>query len=465
VVRYSTFAANKAIGGRYTIFLTVVLQGPSAGGQIYQRQQSGTATLTLASDIFSGSPAGTGTDAVNDGGSASGSYNLIQLPGGGLTGLTNTVVANPLLGPIAGNGGLTPTMAITTTSPAYNAGDPNVSGAPATDQRGPGFARVVDGRIDIGAYEIQPTPVPPPGVPLFAVAVGHGSPEVKVYNPDGSLKFDFMAYASSFKGGVRVAVADVDGDGVPDIITGAGLGGGPHVEVFSGVDLHLIQNFYAFSSDFTGGVFVAGGDVNGDGKADIIVGSGTGGGSQVMVFDGATGGVLQSFAAFPGFNGGVTVASADFNGDGRADMVVAAGFGGGPHVMVLDGQSLAVLRNFFAYPSSYTGGVFVAAGDFDGDGVADIATGRFHGDGNVTLFNGGDPANGTQTVAAYPGRYRSGVRVAAVNLSGGTGEALVTGAGPLGAPQVRILAGPSFSDALPSFDAFGSRFLAGVFVG
>ena len=81
-----------------------------------------------------------------------------------------------------------------------------------------------------------------------------------------------FAYGAAFTGGVRVATADVDGDGVQDIITAAGAGGGPHVKVFSGVDAHLLASFFAYTPSFSGGVYVAAGDVNSDGKAEIFTG-------------------------------------------------------------------------------------------------------------------------------------------------------------------------------------------------
>ena len=56
----------------------------------------------------------------------------------------------------------------------------------------------------------------------------------------------FFAYDPAFAGGVRVAAGDLDGDGRVDLITGAGPGGGPHVRVFSGVDLHELASFFAF---------------------------------------------------------------------------------------------------------------------------------------------------------------------------------------------------------------------------
>src|SRR5439155_16929620 len=106
---------------------------------------------------------------------------------------------------------------------------------------------------------------------------------------DGLLPYSLCTSGAGFTGGVRVAVRDVTGDGVTDIITAPGAGGGPHIKVFNGATGALIREFFAYGSNFTGGVYVAAGDVNGDGIADIITGAGAGGGPHGKVFNGATG--------------------------------------------------------------------------------------------------------------------------------------------------------------------------------
>src|SRR5207244_1471724 len=110
---------------------------------------------------------------------------------------------------------------------------------------------------------VQAAAVPPQRVHYFAVGATAGAaPEVKVYDATtGAIKFDFLAYSADFRGGVRVAAGDVNGDGTDDIITGAGPGGGPHVKVFSGVDGSLLLSFFAYDARFSGGVFVAAGDL------------------------------------------------------------------------------------------------------------------------------------------------------------------------------------------------------------
>jgi hypothetical protein len=136
----------------------------------------------------------------------------------------------------------------------------------------------------------------------------------------GASLAEFFAYDPAFTGGVHVAVGDVTGDGVPDLVTAPGPGGGPHVQVFDGAALRIgsrvvVYSFFAYDPSFTGGVFVAAADVNGDGRADIITSVGPGGGPHIKVFDGATGITLATplgtfFAYSPGFTGGVFVAGA-----------------------------------------------------------------------------------------------------------------------------------------------------------
>jgi hypothetical protein len=72
-----------------------------------------------------------------------------------------------MLGPLADNGGPTLTHALLPGSPALDAGDPNPVDPPEWDQRGPGSPRIVHGRIDIGAFEVQATGAPI--TPLVAV--------------------------------------------------------------------------------------------------------------------------------------------------------------------------------------------------------------------------------------------------------------------------------------------------------
>ncbi len=186
---------------------------------------------------------------------------------------------------------------------------------------------------------------------------------MKVFSGATGLELkSFLAYPVSFSGGVRVAAGDISGDGVVDVVTAAGPGGAPHVKVFDGATGGEILSFFADDISFTGGVHVAAGDVNGDGRADVVTGSGSSS-SHVKVFSGATGGVIQTFLAYPSAasSGGVRVAVGDIDGDGRAEITTVPGPGAASNVRVLDGSTLALRANFFAYDPAFTGGVFIAA--------------------------------------------------------------------------------------------------------
>src|SRR5439155_191544 len=196
---------------------------------------------------------------------------------------------------------------------------------------------------------------------LMVTGPGAGVPQVRGFDVNGALLGTVLTDPPSFTGGVRVAVGDVNGDGVTDVILARGPGTPAFVRVVDGASQTILLAFNPFDPSFTGGVYVAAGDVNGDGFADVITGAGPGGGPHVQVFDLHDGATLASFYAYAaGFTGGVRVAAGDINGDGHADVLTAPGAGGGPHVRVWSGATGGELLGWFAYDPAFGGGVFVA---------------------------------------------------------------------------------------------------------
>jgi streptogramin lyase len=292
-----------------------------------------------------------------------------------------------------------------------------------------------------------------------------GAPLIKAFDVTTGATGSFIAYDPRFLGGVRVAVGDVTGDGVPDFITGPGPGGGPDIRVFDGRTGALAREFYAFDSHYLGGVFVAVGNFDGDGHADIVVAADAGGGPEVKVFSGADGHVMADFMAYDDrFRGGVRVAVGDVNGDGTPDLITGAGFSGGPHVKVFSGKDFSLLESYYAYDPRFTGGIYVAAGDVNHDLRADVITGAgLGGSPHVNVFSGAD---GTvlRSFLAGDASFLGGVRVAAFDQNRDGTEDIVTASGPSGGPRVKVLDGANLA-LLDSFFAYDPAFHGGLFVG
>ncbi len=226
------------------------------------------------------------------------------------------------------------------------------------------------------------------------------TPTVSVFNVSGTLLATFLAYDSSFGGGVYVAAGNFDGNtqNGDEIVTGTGAGGGPHIRVFhvnsGGSNAQVIDisngGFFAYAPQVTNGIRVAGGNLVGDSRDEIVTAPGPGAGSHVRVWTlngNNSYSVAREFFAYPGFNGGVSVAASA----GR--IITGPGAGGGPHVKVFnaDGDNIA---GWFAYDTSFTGGVNVATGNLDTTPSAEIVTGPGGGGGpHIRVFdqNGGTP--------------------------------------------------------------------------
>ena len=318
------------------------------------------------------------------------------------------------------------------------------------------------------------------GHPKFLTGTGAGGgPHVRIWNVEGGRLTEvfgqgFFSYDPAFRGGVHVACRDLTGDGVAELITAPGPGGGPHVRVWSvtGGVLSELTGFFAYHPGFAGGVAVAAGDLNGDGVSELITGAGPGGGPQVRVLSVAGGSVSEVaslFAYDPAFFGGVAVAAGDVTGDGVAEVVTGAGPGGSPHVRVLSvaGGSVSEVASFHAYDPAFSGGVAVAAGDLTGDGVAELVTGAVSGGGpHVRVWSLTD-AGPIEIGGFFPydPAFAGGVSIAVGDVTGDGIAELITGPGPGGGPHVRVwsLTAAGFVE-VAGFFAYNPAFRGGVHV-
>jgi hypothetical protein len=288
-----------------------------------------------------------------------------------------------------------------------------------------------------------------------------------------------------FGGGVFVAAADFDRDGFSEIVTGADEGGGPHVRIVTlspFTPFRILFDDFVYNPNFRGGVRVATGNVNfpNDLTPDLIVGAGPGGGPHVRVFNGVNGvqfaAPAGSFFAFnPAFTGGVYVAAGNFGPDvfneTRAEVVVGAGAGGGPHVRVIDifgadpNNPAFDFTSRFVFETRFTGGVRVAAAYVNGDILADLIVGRGPGapaDGNdIRVFFAATTTVLYQGTAFNP-RFFGGIFPASSKFLAFAGSSeplqIDPGAEPAGDPPARITtdeARPLVDAAIDRFEAFG----------
>ncbi len=164
---------------------------------------------------------------------------------------------------------------------------------------------------------------------LFEIVTGTMkgySPLVKVFNYQGQeLNQGFNAYNPNYKGGVNVAFCDTNGNGKKEIVTGAGYMGGPQVRIFDINGKVLSGGFFAYNETFRGGVNVGCGDIDGNGIDEIVTGAGYGGSSHVRYFNSKFEPLSPGFWAFgKESRTGVRIVLTDLDNDGIKEILAAS---------------------------------------------------------------------------------------------------------------------------------------------
>ena len=240
------------------------------------------------------------------------------------------------------------------------------------------------------------------GIDEIIAAAGSGRlGEILVFRLDGTPMpaYRTVPFGSKYKSGVEIAVGDIDGDGIDDIVASASRGPGD-VNIYrvnpaaaDPVPDTPTRSFRAFSTKFRGGASIAVADMgtfqNGsaidrslpDGRAEIIVGSGSGMTPQVMIYDvSGTPSVIDTITPMtstPKYRNGVSVSTGRFNGDAIPEVIIAAGRSGGTVYEIYDGivgpgpNAQAARDAVFADIAKATSPLFSAAIDLDGDGQMD----------------------------------------------------------------------------------------------
>ena len=291
------------------------------------------------------------------------------------------------------------------------------------------------------------------GDPITSIITGPGPrsnnrPLVRTWDAaTGLCRYEWRAYGVD-EFGVNVAAGDVNNDGIDEIITGAGPGAvfGPHVRGFNAMGTPIPGLSYLAYGTNKFGVNVACGDIDGDGIDEIVTGAGPGAvfGPHVRGWN-IDGGAPTAIPGFSYFaygtpKWGVNVACGDLDGDGFDEIVSGAGPGTvyGPHVRGwnYDGSAIASMGgvSFLAYGTNQYG-VNVACGDIDGDGMDEILTGAGPGvvfGPHVRAWNvdgGAATSIGGVSFFAYSGTLY-GVVVAALDVDDDGYDEILTMPGP-----------------------------------
>ena len=260
------------------------------------------------------------------------------------------------------------------------------------------------------------------------IVVGSGpgeEPWVYVFKSNGELKRKFLAYDTSMKAGVNVAIGNVRGKKKGkkkrnEIITAPMIDGGPQVRVFNNKGEALYNgSFFVFPEDFKGGVNIAACDTNGNGRTEIIASAGPGGETHARTYDSRGNYLGLEYRPFDDKNkGGATVACANVDGGSEDEIVFALQSFAGPYVKVYKTNSdKTVVSEFLAYDSGFKGGVQVTAGDVDQDGNDEIIVApNWDGGPQIRMFEGHGAKLDTEEFI-YEEDFRGGVRIAAGKLT------------------------------------------------
>jgi len=214
-------------------------------------------------------------------------------------------------------------------------------------------------------------------------------PLVMIFNNKGKLLKKFLAYTKTFRGGVNLAVAKLDNNDQAEIVVVPASRGAGQVRIFN-ENGKLQKQFSVAQNNLSGGLNIAVGDLEGNGENEIIIAAGSGQEPQVKIFN-RSGKLIGAFLAYEkNFRGGVKVAVANVNGrkdHNKAEIILAPGKGREPQVKIFNNYG-KLQAQFLAYNKNWQGGINLAVGDLNNDGMSEIALGANAGaTPHVRVFN------------------------------------------------------------------------------
>lgn len=316
------------------------------------------------------------------------------------------------------------------------------------------------------------------GVELEIVTISqYGGPQVRVFDRHGNLLASFFAYNKNLRGEFSVITADINGDGYNEIIVYAGQGFGSQIRVFDHRG-KFINHFFAYQETFRGGISVTTADIDGDGRSDLIVNPQSKGGSNIRVYkyniSKKTFELLDWFMAYQeDFRGKLNLVTSDIDNDNKAEIILAPAEVGGPNVRVYKYNSstsqIELLDWFWAYQETYRNGVNIGVADVNGDGLKEIVTAPAgHGGPNIRVFQYNSTTHQFTLLDwfwAYQETFKAGVNFKLADVNNDGKVDIITMPTTKGGPNIRVFkynSSTSSFELLDWFMAYQENFRGGV---
>lgn len=210
---------------------------------------------------------------------------------------------------------------------------------------------------------------------VLAAAVGK-EPRVRIVGYDGRIQTEFLVYDKSFKNGLSLALADLDGDGKKEILVSHRSKGNGKIKVFD-FKGNLKKEIAAYSRDFSGEIVLAAGNLDGKGGDEIVIAFGPGRSSDIRILS-SEGKLVGAFRAYEkSYLGGLEIAVANLDGlkeGSKAEIIIAPRKDKKGEIKIFNNHG-KLLNKFLAFSDNYRGEVSLSAGDLNNDGISEIVVG------------------------------------------------------------------------------------------
>jgi len=296
-------------------------------------------------------------------------------------------------------------------------------------QRRPAAGRMRDRRVPLGGEPLESRLAMSANVVVGTEPARGSQPLVRLLDVSkGTVVAETLAFESTFQGGTRVAMGDVDGNGDQEVLVASGPGRRPEIRVFdirtTAGKTKLVElpayRTYPFDAKYTGGITVACGDIDGNGRGDIVTSMSRGQG-VVKAFlsvapvapanDPVSNVPYVTITPAPaGFDGGSAVAVGDFGTftggtlvtpgfpDGKVEIVVSSGVDAPPKVEVYDvsvRSAPRVVTTLQPFSPSVRWGLTVSTGRLNDDAIDDIIVSAGRHAGMKSVIYDGTPGSTT----------------------------------------------------------------------